>query len=110
MPLMQETPQKPKSFKAALPQRFSYHRRTDESDGLGETAHNHLPSLRLKLTSRKDQIIAWLSFFFNGVLPAHHVVPHALGQLFVTLDGEVEAVVGEEAHVNLPILLRRSDK
>lgn len=47
---------------------------------------------------------------FNGVLSAHHVVPHALGQLFVTLYGEVEAVGGEEGHVDLPILLRHSDK
>lgn len=37
----------------------------------------------------------------------HHVVPHALGQLLVTLDGEVEAVVGEEGHVDLPVLLRQ---
>lgn len=43
----------------------------------------------------------------DGVPRVHHVVPHALGQLFVTLYGEVEAVVGEEGHVDLPVLLRQ---
>lgn len=37
---------------------------------------------------------------------AHHVVPKALGQLLVALDGEVEAVVSEEGHIDLPVLLR----
>lgn len=53
---------------------------TDETDGLREAAHHLLSPLRLK-----------------------HVVPQSLGQLLVTLDGEVEAVVSEEGHVDLPI-------
>lgn len=35
----------------------------------------------------------------------HHVVPQALGQLFVPLYGEVEAVMSEEGHIDLPVLL-----
>lgn len=35
---------------------------------------------------------------------SHHVVPQALGQLLMSLHGEVETVWSEEAHVNLPIL------
>ena len=38
-------------------------------------------------------------------LIVHHVVPQPLGQLLVPLYGEVEAVVSEEGHVDLPILL-----
>merc|ERR1712142_952669 len=53
---------------------------TDELDGVGETPHHELPSLRLK-----------------------HVVPESLGQLLVSFDGEVEAVVSEESHVDLPV-------
>lgn len=49
-------------------------------------------------------------FHLSTVLAAHHVVPHALGQLLVALDGEVEAVVGEEGHVDLPVLLRHSQE
>lgn len=35
----------------------------------------------------------------------HHVVPQSLGQLLMSLYGEVEAVVSEEGHINLSILL-----
>lgn len=38
----------------------------------------------------------------------HHVVPQALGQLFVPLYGEVEAVVSEEGHIDFPVLLRET--
>lgn len=44
-----------KSFKDALQPRFSYHRWTDERDGVGKTAHDHLSSLRLKLTGRQRE-------------------------------------------------------
>lgn len=87
---------------------FSYHRWADERDGVGKAAHDHLPSLRLKLTRTNDQLVPRFSPLGSGVLLAHHVVPHALGQLLVTLYGEVEAVVGEEAHVDLPVLLGHS--
>ena len=42
---------------------------------------------------------------FNSV---YHVVPQALGQLLVALDGEVEAVVGEEGHVDFSALTRET--
>lgn len=38
----------------------------------------------------------------------HHVVPQSLSQLLVSLYGEVEAVVSEEGHINLPVLLRET--
>lgn len=41
----------------------------------------------------------------NTSSAAHHVVPKALGQLFVPLYGEVEAVVSEEGHIDFPVLL-----
>lgn len=45
----------PKSFADALQQRFSYHRWADERDGVRKTAHDHLSSLRLKLTGRQRE-------------------------------------------------------
>lgn len=94
---------------------FSYHWWTGECDGVGETAHNHLSSLRLELTRQRGEgagsIRTLLGFSppADGAPCVHHVVPHALGQLFVALYGEVEAVVGEEGHVDLPVLLRHGD-
>lgn len=40
----------------------------------------------------------------NSQQAAHHVVPQALAQLLVPLYGEVEAVVSEEGHIDLPVL------
>lgn len=38
-------------------------------------------------------------------LIVHHVVPQSLGQLLMSLYGKVEAVVSEESHIDLPVLL-----
>lgn len=119
----------------------SYHGWADESDGVRETAHNHLSSLRLKLSRTDRQVLCFSSNWFSKLienqiiyvfavcenrrkqcwsvdcwtfflfaswaawLSVHHVVPNALGQLFVTLYSEVETVVSEEAHIDLPVLL-----
>lgn len=48
-----------------------------------------------------DDVLAPL----NTSSATHHVVPQALGQLFVPLYGEVEAVVSEEGHIDFPVLL-----
>lgn len=41
-------------------------------------------------------------------LIVHHVVPQSLGQLLMSLYGKVEAVVSEESHIDLPVLLRET--
>lgn len=45
----------PESFqvKDVVTTALSYHRWTDECDGVREAAHNHLSSLRLKLSGRQ---------------------------------------------------------
>lgn len=49
-------------------------------------------------------------FSFNTVsvriTVVHHVIPQSFGQLLMSLYGEVEAVMSEEGHINLPILFR----
>lgn len=47
----------------------------------------------------------WRPVPLNTSSATHHVVPQALGQLFMPLYGEVEAVVSEEGHIDFPILL-----
>lgn len=37
-----------------------------------------------------------------------HVVPQPFGQLLVPLDGEVEAIVSEEGHIDPPVLKKQN--